>query len=154
MILTSSAFAEGGQIPRKFTCDGIDISPPLMWSGVPPGTKSLVLFIDDPDAPDPAHPGMDWTHWLLYNIPPQTTSLKEGLSLRDLPKGTLAGWTDWKSMAYRGPCPPVGNHRYFHRLHALDTVLPDLGRASKTDIEAAMRGHILGTAVLVGKYRR
>lgn len=154
MILTSSAFAEGGQIPRKFTCDGIDISPPLVWSGVPPGTKSLVLFIDDPDAPDPAHPGMDWTHWLLYNIPPQTTSLREGLSLRDLPKGTLAGWTDWKGMEYRGPCPPVGNHRYFHRLHALDTVLPDLGRASKTDIEAAMHGHILGTAELVGKYRR
>ncbi len=152
MILTSPAFSEGGQIPKQFTCDGADISPPLSWSGIPPGTKSLVLFMDDPDAPDPAHPGMDWSHWLLYNIPPQTLSLKEGLS--ELPKGALAGWTDWKSAQYRGPCPPVGSHRYFLRLYALDILLPELGKASKSTIEAAMQGHVLGKAELVGKYRR
>ena len=154
MILISSAFHNGGPIPAKFTCDGADISPPLAWSGVPPGTRSLVLIIDDPDAPDPAHPRMDWTHWLLYNLPPELTSLRQGLSIRDLPRGTLAGWTDWNGMEYRGPCPPVGRHRYFHRLYALDIVLPDLGKASKQDIEAAMNGHVLGKAELVGKYLR
>ena len=152
MILTSQAFTDGGQIPEKYTCDGMNVSPQLAWSGLPPGTKSLVLFIDDPDAPDPEHPRMDWTHWLLYNIPPETASLEEGVTL--LPKGTRAGWTDFRLQEYRGPCPPVGNHRYFHRLYALDILLPDLGRASMSAIESAMRGHILGSAELVGKYRR
>ena len=152
MILMSQAFREGGQIPQKYTCDGMNVSPPLSWSGVPPGTKSLVLFIDDPDAPDPENPRMDWTHWLLYNIPPQTSSLAEGV--RHLPQGTLSGWTDFRLEEYRGPCPPIGNHRYFHRLYALDIRLPDLGKASKRDIESAMQGHVLGEAELVGKYSR
>lgn len=152
MILTSSAFENGGQIPVKYTCDGQNISPPLAWSALPPGTKSLVLFIDDPDAPDPAAPKMDWTHWLLYNIPPGISSLPEGIGR--LPKGTLSGWNDFRKTAYGGPCPPVGTHRYFHRLYALDIVLPDLGTASMGDIERAMEGHVLDKAELVGKYRR
>lgn len=152
MILTSPAFREGQQIPEKYTCDGANISPPLSWSSVPQGTRSLVLFIDDPDAPDPAHPRMDWTHWLLYNIPPQTVSLVEGV--RDLPHGTRMGFTDFRQQEYSGPCPPIGNHRYFHRLYALDIVLPDLGKASKRDIESAMKGHVLGEAELIGKYSR
>ncbi len=152
MILTSPAFREGQQIPEKYTCDGANISPPLSWSSVPQGTRSLVLFIDDPDAPDPAHPRMDWTHWLLYNIPPQTLSLVEGV--RDLPAGTRMGFTDFRREEYSGPCPPIGNHRYFHRLYALDIVLPDLGKASKRDIESAMKGHVLGEAELIGKYSR
>jgi Raf kinase inhibitor-like YbhB/YbcL family protein len=152
MILTSSAFENGGQIPVKYTCDGQDISPPLAWSGIPPETKSLVLFVDDPDAPDPANPKMDWTHWLLYNIPPGISSLPEGI--RPLPRGTLSGWTDFRKTAYGGPCPPIGTHRYFHRLYALDIVLPDLGKASMRDIERAMEGHVLGQAQLIGKYRR
>ena len=152
MILTSSAFRDGGQIPAKYTCDGPNISPPLAFSGIPKGAKSLVLFIDDPDAPDPEHPRMDWTHWLLYNLPPGTASLSEGI--RDLPQGTLSGWTDFRRTTYGGPCPPVGNHRYFHRLYALDVILPNLGMASKSDILNAMKGHILDEAELVGKYRR
>lgn len=152
MILTSSAFENGGQIPAKYACDGPDISPPLAWRGIPAGTKSLVLFIDDPDAPDPDHPRMDWSHWLLYNIPPDAASLAEGI--RELPRGTRSGWTDFGKSEYGGPCPPIGSHRYFHRLYALDTVLPDLGRASMRDLEMAMEGHVLGKAELVGKYRR
>jgi len=152
MILTSSAFRDGGQIPAKYTCDGLNISPPLAFSGIPRGAKSLVLFIDDPEAPDPEYPRMDWTHWLLYNLPPDTASLSEGI--RDLPQGTLSGWTDFRRTTYGGPCPPVGNHRYFHRLYALDVILPNLGMASKSDILNAMKGHILDEAELVGKYRR
>ena len=151
-MLTSQAFQDGGQIPAKYTCDGLNISPPLAFSGIPEGAKSLVLFIDDPDAPDPEHPKMDWTHWLLYNLPPETASLGEGI--RNLPQGTLSGWTDFRRTTYGGPCPPVGNHRYFHRLYALDVLLPNLGMASKNDILNAMKGHILDEVELVGKYRR
>lgn len=150
MNLASSAFADGGNIPAKYTCDGADISPPLSWKGLPAGTKSLVLFMDDPDAPDPENPRMDWTHWLLYNIPPETASFQEGI--RHLPNGTLSGWTDFGLAEYRGPCPPVGTHRYFHRLYALDILLPDLGKPSMKDIESAMKGHVLAKAELVGKY--
>lgn len=154
LTLTSSAFAAGQAIPRDCTCDGADTSPPLDWEGVPPGTASLALIVDDPDAPDPAAPKMTWVHWVLYNLPPTTTDLPRGVSRADLPPGTQEGLNDWKRTGYRGPCPPVGRHRYFHKLFALDVRLPDLGTPTRAVLEKAMAGHILARAELVGTYRR
>ncbi len=154
LTLTSSAFAAGGEIPRQYTCDGRDVAPPLAWTGVPEGTRSLALIVDDPDAPDPKAPKTTWVHWVLYNIPPSTTSLPEGVTSRDLPQGTREGLNDWKRTGYGGPCPPIGRHRYFHKLYALDAVLPDLGTPTKAKAEAAMAEHILATAELVGTYQR
>ena len=153
MEITSSAFSHQGMIPSQYTCDGKDISPPLRWSGIPSGTKSLVLIFDDPDAPDPAAPRMTWVHWILYNIPPVTQGLPEEIRPADLPVGTLAGMGDSKSTAYHGPCPPIGRHRYFHKLYALDTVLPDLKHPSKSVVEKAMSSHVIGQAVLIGLYQ-
>jgi Raf kinase inhibitor-like YbhB/YbcL family protein len=150
--LTCSAFAAGGEIPTKYTCDGQDLSPPLAWSGVPAKAKSLVLIVDDPDAPDPAAPQMTWVHWVLYNIPPSASALAEGAG--QLPAGTLHGVNDWQRAAYGGPCPPIGRHRYFHKLYALDTVLPDLGRPSKAQLEAQIERHIIGRAELIGVYQK
>ena len=152
--LTSSAFADGREIPRKHTCDGEDLSPPLEWTGMPDGTESLVLIVDDPDAPDPAAPKMTWVHWVLYNLPSSTRSLPGGVPPAALPAGTREGLNDWKKTGYGGPCPPVGRHRYFHKLFALDVNLPDLGEATKAAVEQAMVGHVLGTARLVGTYER
>lgn len=151
--LTSPAFDAGQAIPSVHTCDGNDVSPPLAWSGVPPQAKSLALIIDDPDAPDPAKPQRTWVHWVLYNIPPDAGSLPQGASAGKLPPGTQQGHNDWKRTGYGGPCPPVGQHRYFHKLYALDTVLPDLGQGTKADVEKAMQGHILEQAELVGVYQ-
>jgi len=152
--LTSSAFSRGQAIPRDYTCDGDDMSPPLAWERVPPGTESLVLIVDDPDAPDPAAPKMTWVHWILYNIPPSTISLPPGVSRADLPPGTREGLNDWKRTGYGGPCPPIGRHRYFHKLYALDVQLPDLGTPTKAALEEAMADHILASAELVGTYER
>lgn len=154
LTLTSSAFRHNGDIPRHYTCDGDDSSPPLSWSGVPAGAKSLVLIVDDPDAPDPKAPKMTWVHWVLYNIPPTATTLAEAVASRNLPQGTLEGVNDWKRTGYGGPCPPVGRHRYFHKLYALDAVLPDLHHPGKAKLENAMRGHILMQTELVGTYQR
>lgn len=151
---SSPAFGNDGAIPDLYTCTGKDISPPLNWGELPAGTKSLALIVDDPDAPDPAAPKMTWVHWVLYNIPPSATGLPEGVSGRDLPAGTGQGLNDWKRTRYGGPCPPVGRHRYFHKLYALDTVLSDLGTPTKAALEKAMRGHVLGQAQLVGTYER
>lgn len=150
--LSSAAFAHQGAIPSKYTCEGADLSPPLSWSGMPPGTKSLALIVDDPDAPDPAAPKMTWVHWVIYNLPPAAQGLPEGASA--LPTGTLQGMNDWQRTGYGGPCPPIGRHRYFHKLYALDTVLPDLARPTKAMLEKAMKGHILGQAELVGTYQK
>ena len=150
--LTSAAFADGGAIPGKYTCDGQDIPPPLAWTGVPASAKSLVLIVDDPDAPDPAAPRMTWVHWVLYNIPPVAGSLPEGA--RRLPAGTLEGRNDWGRTGYGGPCPPVGRHRYFHKLYALDVALPDLGQATKAKLEAAMKPHVIAQTQLVGTYQK
>lgn len=150
--LSSTAFPDQGAIPRRYTCEGEDISPPLAWSGVPPGSESLVLIVDDPDAPDPAAPKTTWVHWLLYNLPPATDELAE--DLQSLPPGTLQGRNDWRKTGYGGPCPPVGSHRYFHKLYALDCVLPDLGRPTKAQLEGAMQGHVLAQAELIGTYRK
>jgi Raf kinase inhibitor-like YbhB/YbcL family protein len=152
--LTSTAFAHEGEIPKIHTCEGQDVSPPLAWSGVPAKAKSLVLIMDDPDAPDPAAPKMTWVHWVLYDIPPSATGLPQGVSPEELPGGTLQGISDFKRTGYGGPCPPIGRHRYFHKLYALDVVLPDLKKPHKPDVEKAMKGHIIGQAVLIGTYQK
>jgi Raf kinase inhibitor-like YbhB/YbcL family protein len=152
MQIVSDAFENNGPVPAKHTCDGRDVSPPLAWTGVPVGAKSLVLIVDDPDAPDPAAPRMTWVHWVLYNLPPTVTSLAEGV--HGLPPGTREGINDWKRTGYGGPCPPIGRHRYFHKLYALDVVLPDLGRPDKVALERAMQGHVLAHAELIGTYSR
>jgi Raf kinase inhibitor-like YbhB/YbcL family protein len=154
MRLTSTAFAPAENIPARHTCEGKDISPALSWSGIPEKAKSLVLIVDDPDAPDPAAPKMTWVHWVLYNIPPQTQSLPEGVAPESLPHGTLQGLNDWKRTGYGGPCPPIGRHRYFFKLYALDTLLSDLHRPTKAALEKAMQGHILAQTELVGTYQK
>ena len=150
--ITSTVFEHGGEIPRQFTCDDADVSPPLHWEGIPDGTRSLALIVDDPDAPDPAAPKMTWVHWVLYNLPAATTGLAEAVDA--LPPGTKDGLNDWKRSGYGGPCPPVGRHRYFFKLYALDTVLPDLSEPTKQLLEAAIAGHVLAEAVLMGTYQR
>lgn len=154
LSITSPAFGHGGEIPRRHTCDDREVSPALVFGGVPVGARSLVLIVDDPDAPDPQAPRMTWVHWVLYDLPPDCAGLQEGVRTNDLPRGTREGWNDWKRAGYGGPCPPVGRHRYFHKLFALDVVLPDLGPATKATVEAAMHGHVLERAELVGTYRR
>jgi len=153
LILSSPAFTNNGEISKKYSCDGSDISPTLEWSGVPAEAKSLVLIVEDPDAPDPAAPRMIWAHWLLYNLPPSSTSLTEGITSHDLPSGTLEGLNDWNRLGYGGPCPPVGRHRYFFKLYALDTVLPDLKSPTKAKLETAMQGHVITNAELIGTYQ-
>lgn len=149
----SSAFNHQSEIPRQYTCDGPDVSPALSWSNIPQNAKSLVLIVDDPDAPDPAAPKLTWVHWLLYNIPPAIPGLPEHVTLKDLPSGTLEGKNDWNQTGYRGPCPPIGRHRYFFKLYALDATLPDLNSPNKAQLEQAMAGHIIEHAELIGTYQ-
>jgi hypothetical protein len=154
MELISSAFVHQGEIPRTCTCDGEDLSPPLAWSGVPAGTKSLALIVDDPDAPDPKAPKRVYVHWVLYDIPPGAGGLPGGIDPAHLPAGTREGLNDWGRTGYGGPCPPIGRHRYFHKLYALDRVLPDLKRPTKAQLLTAMEGHVLASAELIGTYQR
>ena len=154
LTLKSTAFAANGAIPTRYTCEGDDVSPPLAWSGAPAGTKSFALIVDDPDAPDPAAPKMTWVHWVLYDIPATAGGLYEDVDPAKLPAGTREGVNDWGRTGYGGPCPPIGRHRYFHKLYALDTVLGDLGRPKKAALEKAIKGHVLAEAVLVGTYRK
>ncbi len=154
MKLTSTAFGENQSIPKLYTCEGKDVSPQLAWSGVPASAKSLALIVDDPDAPDPAAPRMTWVHWVLYDIPANVSGLAEGAASGGLPKGTLDGTNDWQRTGYGGPCPPIGRHRYFHKLYALDTVLADLKKPTKAALEQAMKGHIIAQAQLVGTYQK
>ena len=151
ITLTSGAFLPNQPIPARYTCDGEDVSPPLTWLGVPAGTRSLALIIDDPDAPDPKHPRQVWVHLVVYNLPPDCTGLTEAGAL---PPGTLVGRNDWSRADYGGPCPPIGQHRYFHKLYALDTVLPDLKHPTKSQLEQAIKGYVLAQAELVGTYER
>ena len=141
------------EIPAVHTCDGRDTAPSLQWSGAPAGTKSFVLIVDDPDAPDPAAPKRTYVHWVLYDIPSDATGLPDGATSASLPRGTREGLNDWDRTGYGGPCPPIGRHRYFFKLSALDTTLGDLGRATKTDVERAMQGHVLERTELVGTYQ-
>ena len=153
--LTSSAFPMGGAIPRRHTCDGEDLSPPLAWTEPPSGTKGFALIVDDPDAPDPRAPKRTWVHWVVYDLPPDARSLPEGCTRATLPRGAVEGRNDWHELGWRGPCPPVGKHRYFFKLYALDTSLEDLGGgASKADLENAMMAHAIGTATLMGTYAK
>jgi len=154
LTLTSPSFAHGASIPAEYTCEGRDRSPPLVWSGVPPGTRSLVLIVDDPDAPDPKAPKMTWVHWVLYDIPPTTASLDEGVAPAALPPGTRQGITDFKRTSWGGPCPPIGRHRYFFKLYALDDRLPTLKTGSKAEVEQAMTGHVITQAELMGTYEK
>ncbi len=154
MRIHSPDFPTGGTIPAPFTCDGQDRSPALAWEQVPAGTQSLVLIVDDPDAPDPAAPKMTWVHWLVYNLPADSQGVGQGAAQGTLPTGALQGRNDWQRTDYGGPCPPVGKHRYFHKLYALDTRLPDLHAPGKAQLEAAMRGHVLASCELVGTYQK
>jgi Raf kinase inhibitor-like YbhB/YbcL family protein len=154
LVLMSSNFTANGTIPKEHTCEGADKAPQLHWSGVPANAKSLALIVDDPDAPDPKAPKMTWVHWVLYNLPPTATSLPAGTKKSDLPPDTREGLNDWKQPGWRGPCPPIGRHRYFFKLYALDTVLPDLGAADKHKLEKAMKGHVIAEGQLVGTYEK
>jgi Raf kinase inhibitor-like YbhB/YbcL family protein len=152
LTIKSSAFQHNGPIPTEHTCDGTDTSPPLEWSGAPAGTKSFALIVDDPDAPDPKAPKMTYVHWVMYDIPPSVTSLAAGA--KKTPSGARDGINDWKKTGYGGPCPPIGRHRYFFKLYALDTMLGDLGTPPKAKVEQAIRDHVLEKAELIGTYER
>ena len=152
MQLSSTAFTQSGDIPWRYTCEGDDVAPPLRWSDVPDGTGSPALIVDDPDAPDPAAPTTTWVHWVLVDIPPDATAIPEGG--KPLPEGCRDGLNDWRRAGYGGPCPPVGRHRYFFKLYALDTRLPSLHSPTKADLERAMQEHVLAQAQLVGTYRK
>jgi Raf kinase inhibitor-like YbhB/YbcL family protein len=151
MKLTSTAFAHGADIPSRHTCEGDDVSPPLSWTELPSGTQSLALIVDDPDAPDPAAPQRTWVHWVVVDLPPASAGLPEGGAL---PTGARDGLNDWKRAGYGGPCPPIGRHRYFFKLHALDTTLPALKQPTKAALEEAMKGHVLAQAELLGTYQK
>lgn len=150
MRLTSPAFSDGGELPPKYTCEGINVSPPLEWSDVPPHTRSLALVVDDPDAPDPEAPATPWVHWVIADLPPDRRGLHENLGR--LVHGRV-GLNDWNQARWGGPCPPIGRHRYFFKLYALDRVL-ELARPTKLDLERAMAGHVLAEATLVGTYQK
>ena len=150
MEITSPSFKHGEFIPRKYTCDGNDVSPPLNWDHVPDGTKSFALISDDPDCPTGT-----WVHWVFYNIPADFRSLQEGIPKdRQFKDGSMQGTTDFRRPGYGGPCPPGGTHRYFFKLYALDTLLKLNPGSTKSDVVKAMQGHILGQCELMGKYRR
>jgi len=148
--LTSTAFAPGQPIPRKYTCDGENVSPPLRWSDPPQGTRSLALICDDPDAP-----AGTWVHWVLYNLPATARALAEAVPANaDLPDGSRHGKNGWGRLGYGGPCPPSGTHRYFFKLYALDTVLGLASGMDKSQLLQAMQGHILAQTELMGTYKR
>ena len=150
-VLSSIAFEKGSPIPGRFTCDGLDLSPPLQWSGLPEGTKALALICDDPDAPVGT-----WDHWLIYNLPPALAGLPEGVGKSaPLPTGSVEGKNSWGKLGYGGPCPPPGKpHRYFFRLYALKAPLGLEEGATKAELLAAIKGQLLATAELVGTYGR
>ena len=152
LSISSPAFQDGGEIPASFTCEGRDLSPALVFAGVPAETKSLALIVDDPDAPDPAAPKMTYVHWVLFDLPPDAAGLPEGVT--SLPAGTKEGLNDWKRTGYGGPCPPIGRHRYFFKLYALDSTLSHLDKPTKPELLAAMQGHILAEAQIVGTYQK
>lgn len=154
LVISSSVFTNNSAIDPKYTCEGKDLSPPLSWSNPPVGTKSFVLIVDDPDAPDPAAPKRTYVHWVLYNLPPGSNGLPENVESSQLPAGTLEGKNDWDRTGYGGPCPPVGRHRYYFKLYALDSLLPDLNNPTKAELIQAMEGHILEKAEVMGTYQK
>ncbi len=154
MSLRSDAFQPGGGIPRVYTCEGDDRSPPLRWTGVPAGTKSLALVIADPDAPDPAHPLRTWVHWIVLDLPPGDAALAEAVPTDRLPAGAREGTNDFERTTYGGPCPPIGRHRYVHTLYALDATFPELKAPTKAELERAIAGHVLAQTELIGTYQK
>ena len=155
LSLRSPSFEPQVQIPAKHTCQGDDVSPALAWSDAPAGTKSFALIVDDPDAPDPRAPKTTWVHWVLYDIPAAAHALPEGGDRGGAAaRARCEGINDWKRTGYGGPCPPIGRHRYFHKLYALDVVLADLHRPTKAALEKAMAGHVLAEAQLMGTYEK
>jgi Raf kinase inhibitor-like YbhB/YbcL family protein len=154
LTLTSPSFKPMGPIPVKHTCDGEDVSPALAWTNAPGGTQSFVLIVDDPDAPDPAAPKRTYVHWVLYDIPSTVSALAEGVKTADLREGMRDGSNDWKRTGYGGPCPPIGRHRYFFKLYALDRRLGNMGAATKADIQQVMANHVIEMVELVGTYER
>jgi len=154
MRLSSTVFQNMGPIPSRYTCDDADVSPPLAWDDVPNDTKSFVLIVDDPDAPDPAAPKRVYVHWVVYDIPASARALPESATAKTLAAGSREGKNDFGHTHYGGPCPPIGRHRYFHKLYALDATLGDRGKLSKAEVLAAMKGHVLAEAELVGTYER
>jgi Raf kinase inhibitor-like YbhB/YbcL family protein len=154
LILTSPAFANNDAIPKQYSCEG-HRRPRRHCSGRElHKAKSFALIIDDPDAPDPRAPKMTWVHWVVYNIPADVHGLPEGAAKSGLLPGAKQGLNDWERAGYGGPCPPIGRHRYFHKLSALDAVLPDLGHATKAQILDAMKGHVIAETQLVGTYEK
>lgn len=154
LSISSPAFQPGGEIPSAHTCEGSDAAPALRFDGAPAGTKSLALIVDDPDAPDPKAPKMTYVHWVLHDLPPDCAGLPEGATSRALPAGTREGTNDWKRQGYGGPCPPIGRHRYFFKLYALDTMLGDLHHPTKAKLLQAMDGHVIQEAQLMGTYQK
>jgi len=157
LLLTSSAFTHEGMIPSLYTCEGKDLSPEISWANPPKGTKSFVLIVDDPDAPDPDAPKMTWVHWIVYDIPPTVSSFPKAQGNENnpaLPNGAKQGITDFRRLGYGGPCPPIGTHRYFFKLYALDATLGLPPGQTKADVEKAMQGHVLEQATLMGKYKK
>lgn len=152
--LSSSAFVHGSPIPSVFTCDAEDVSPPLAWGEPPPGTRSLALLVDDPDAPDPDAPTTVWVHWVLYDLPPDTRELAQAADDSTLPPGARQGLNDWNRAEYGGPCPPIGRHRYFFKLYALDTESVGLEEPTGPALEHHIENNILATATLMGTYER
>jgi Raf kinase inhibitor-like YbhB/YbcL family protein len=152
--IESPSFTHQGEIPTRFTCEGEGVSPELQWSQPPDGTQSFVLIVEDPDAPDPKAPKTTWVHWVLYDLPAEARGIREAVTEDGLPAGTRRGRNSWKRTGYGGPCPPIGRHRYFHKLYALDTRLSDLKEPSKADLEQAMEGHVLARVEIVGTYRK
>jgi Raf kinase inhibitor-like YbhB/YbcL family protein len=152
--LSSSAFAANTPIPSKYTCEGANVSPPLAWSGAPATAKSFALIVEDPDAPDPAKPTRVVTHWVAYNIPGSTSALSENASKTGLPAGSAQGLNEGNKPAYMGPCPPIGSHRYFFKLYALDTVLTGLKNPKKADVQQAMQTHVVDSTQFIGTYQK
>ena len=150
ITITSPVFQEGERIPFDHTCDGANVSPPLQWTGIPQGAKSLALIVDDPDAP-----AGDWVHWVFYDLPPDTSELPYAVpDVEKIPSGGTQGKTDSGSVGYEGPCPPRGMHRYFFKIYALDAMLSLKPGVTKKELLKAMQGHVLAEGVLMGTYQR
>jgi hypothetical protein len=152
--ITSTEFQNEESIPKRFTCEGEGISPPLSWAGVPDLSQTLALIVEDPDAPDPDAPERIFTHWIVYNLPPDSTGVGENVSVDQLPRGARLGRNDFERTKWGGPCPPIGRHRYFFKLYALDAPLPTTGELTRSSLFAAIEGHVLEYAELIGTYQK
>jgi hypothetical protein len=152
--IRSPAFEDNTAIPRQYTSEGENISPPLEWADPPLATESFALIMEDPDAPDPQNPQQSWVHWVLYDLPANTTFLPADADKNHLPAGARRGLNDWNHTEYGGPDPPVGEHRYLCRLYALDTILRKLPRPTRKNLLDAMEGHVLDRAEIVGTYKK